>query len=189
MTFQRSPLSFPGAPSGSSCSWTIYPLTKTGHEYKELKAILEGSLAARPGNVLIYATSNQRHLVKETFHDRDGSCTDRIRSKKSFPLADRFGITVTYLAPDKAVYLSIVEGPGAPAWSRHRHAHPPSTGPGMGGLEQRPLGRTARQFIDHLIGGAGFEGLDLLGNAQASLILPGRVQDYGGFQGCEVCSL
>jgi predicted AAA+ superfamily ATPase len=122
------------------------------HEYKELKAILEGSLAARPENVLIYATSNRRHLVKETFHDRDGELHRQDTVQEKLSLADRFGITVTYLAPDKAVYLSIVEGLAR----QHGLAIDTPT------LHRRALewevwnngrsGRTARQFIDHLIG-------------------------------------
>ncbi|MGI6035486.1 MAG: ATP-binding protein [Limnochordia bacterium] len=122
------------------------------NEYKELKAILEGSLAARPENVLIYATSNRRHLVKETFSDRDGELHRQDTVQEKLSLADRFGITVTYLAPDKAVYLSIVEG------LAHQHGLAIDTPT----LHRRALewevwnngrsGRTARQFIDHLIG-------------------------------------
>ena len=122
------------------------------HEYKELKAILEGSLAARPENVLIYATSNRRHLIKETFHDRDGEVHRQDTVQEKLSLADRFGITVTYLAPDKDAYLSIVEGLAR----RHGLAIDTPT------LHRRALeweawhngrsGRTARQFIDHLIG-------------------------------------
>ena len=77
--------------------------------YAELKAVLEGSLAARPENTLIYATSNRRHIIKETFSDRDGDdmhLNDTIQEMMS--LSDRFGITVNFSKPDKEQYLEIV---------------------------------------------------------------------------------
>ncbi len=80
-------------------------------EYKALKAVLEGGLEARPKNVLIYATSNRRHLIRETFSDRhqdDIHAADTMQEKLS--LADRFGLTVTFTAPDQKQYLEIVEG-------------------------------------------------------------------------------
>lgn len=78
--------------------------------YTSLKAVLEGGLESRPRNVVIYATSNRRHLIKETFSDRENEIhgSDTIQEKLS--LSDRFGITVTFLSPDKNKYLEIVEG-------------------------------------------------------------------------------
>lgn len=86
--------------------------------YTALKAVLEGSLESKPSNVLIYATSNRRHLIKEYFHERSGikssgnsdevHSTDSIQEKLS--LADRFGITVTFTSPDQRKYLEIVDG-------------------------------------------------------------------------------
>lgn len=84
--------------------------------YTAMKAILEGGIETRPDNVVIYATTNRRHLIKEKFTDRSGltgtaqeeiHALDTIQEKLS--LADRFGITVTFSAPDKFQYLSIVE--------------------------------------------------------------------------------
>ncbi len=86
--------------------------------YTALKAILEGGVESKPDNVLIYATSNRRHLVKEKFSDRaglhSGNAEDEIRASDSIQeklsLADRFGITVVFSSPDKKRYLQIVEG-------------------------------------------------------------------------------
>ena len=83
-------------------------------EYKELKAVLEGGLENRPANVLIYATSNRRHLVKENFTDRqpvlepNGEVRPADTVQEKLSLADRFGITVLYTAPDRKLYLDIV---------------------------------------------------------------------------------
>lgn len=81
--------------------------------YTKLKAILEGSLEAMPQNVVIYATSNRRHLVKERFSDRNGSFDDEIHIsdtiEEKLSLADRFGIIVTYPSPTQQEYLAIVE--------------------------------------------------------------------------------
>lgn len=75
--------------------------------YSALKAALDGGMAARPKNAVIYATSNRRHLVKEHFSEReDVNASDNIQEKLS--LADRFGITVTFSSPDQKLYLKIV---------------------------------------------------------------------------------
>lgn len=86
--------------------------------YTALKAVLEGSVESKPENVLIYATSNRRHLVKEYFHERKGlvssdpneevHASDSIQEKLS--LADRFGITVVFSSPTQDEYLEIIEG-------------------------------------------------------------------------------
>jgi len=81
-------------------------------EYKYLKSVIEGGVEAKPDNVLIYATSNRRHLIKETWSDRSGDSDeihrfDTVNEKIS--LSDRFGITITYLAPNQEEYLNIVE--------------------------------------------------------------------------------
>lgn len=77
--------------------------------YAALKGVLEGGLSARPANTVIYATSNRRHFVKEGFAEREGDdvhAADSMQEKLS--LADRFGITVTFSAPDQKLYLEIV---------------------------------------------------------------------------------
>lgn len=84
--------------------------------YKELKAVLEGNLAGRPENVLVYATSNRRHLIQERFSDRSpvssdgGEVNPRDTLEEKLSLADRFGITVIFPSPDQDRFLSIVEG-------------------------------------------------------------------------------
>lgn len=75
-----------------------------------LKAVLEGGLAARPDNVLIYATSNRRHLLRETFSDRQGDEVHHADTvQEAVSLSDRFGISLTFLIPDKERFLQIVE--------------------------------------------------------------------------------
>jgi predicted AAA+ superfamily ATPase len=122
--------------------------------YRELKSILEGGIEVRPQNVLIYATSNRRHLIKEYFSER--SSRDEIGSQdtlqEKLSLSDRFGITITFSSPDQEKYLLIVEGLAkqrnididihhlkreALIWEMRHNGRSP---------------RTARQFIDHLEG-------------------------------------
>ncbi len=83
--------------------------TENDDRYNALKAALEGSLAARPENVLIYATTNRRKIIKETTAERlrdEVSPTDAV--DESMSLADRFGLFVTFGKPDKRGYLDIV---------------------------------------------------------------------------------
>ena len=83
--------------------------TKDDDNYSALKAVLEGSVSARSNNIVIYATSNRRHLVKETFSDRDGDDVHRNDTlQELISLSDRFGIQVTFSRPDKVTYLDIV---------------------------------------------------------------------------------
>ncbi len=77
--------------------------------FSALKAILEGSVSARSANVVIYATSNRRHLVKETFSSREGDDVHRNDTlQEVISLSERFGIQVTFQKPTKQVYLRIV---------------------------------------------------------------------------------
>ena len=79
--------------------------------YTALKAVLEGGLAARPSNALIYATSNRRHLVKERLSDRAMEIDDihtRDNMQETLSLSDRFGLSVCYTAPTKKEFLEIV---------------------------------------------------------------------------------
>ena len=79
-------------------------------EYKHFKSVLEGGVEVQPENVLVYVTSNRRNLVKEMWSDRgdDGEIHvgDGIQERQS--LADRFGLTITFSAPDKELYSEIV---------------------------------------------------------------------------------
>ena len=77
--------------------------------YAALKGVLEGGIASRPSNALIYATTNRRHMLNETFSARKGDelhAADTIQ--ESLSLSDRFGVQVTFLAPDRANYFRII---------------------------------------------------------------------------------
>ncbi len=79
-------------------------------EYKALKTAMEGQLRAHPENVLIYATSNRRHLIKETFDDRQGEEVHRNDNmQETLSLAERFGISLVFSAPNQKEYLRITE--------------------------------------------------------------------------------
>lgn len=82
---------------------------KQDQSYTTLKAVLEGGLAARPKNALIYATSNRRHLVKESLSDRswDDDVNTRDNMQESLSLSDRFGLKVCYSAPSKKEFVEI----------------------------------------------------------------------------------
>lgn len=83
---------------------------KQDQSYTTLKAVLEGGIAARPSNALIYATSNRRHLVKESLSDRswDDDVNTRDNMQESLSLSDRFGLKVCYSAPSKKEFVEIV---------------------------------------------------------------------------------
>jgi uncharacterized protein len=119
--------------------------------------VLEGSITAKPANVVVYATSNRRHLVREYFADRprpqdadDIHMWDTTQEKLSF--SDRFGITLTFEPAEQSKYLAIV----------HQLAKSAKLSIDGEDLEARALqwatrhngrsGRTARQFIDYLLG-------------------------------------
>lgn len=84
---------------------------KTGEDdFIALKNILEGGSVAANHNVIVYATSNRRHLVKENFSDREGSEIHRNDSiQETASLAARFGLTITFAKPAKDLYLEIVK--------------------------------------------------------------------------------
>lgn len=82
---------------------------KNDDNYSGLKAVLEGSVSAGSGNVVICATSNRRHIVKEKFSDRDGDDVHRNDTmQEAVSLSDRFGLHITYQRPVKDEYLHIV---------------------------------------------------------------------------------
>lgn len=127
-------------------------------EYKYLKAIIEGGVETKPDNVLIYATSNRRHLIKETWNDRNDSTmrgdihrSETIEEKLS--LVNRFGVSIGFFKPSRPEFDNIVLSLAA--------RHPEITMPPEeivaeahkwemlgGGIS----GRTAQQFINHLCG-------------------------------------
>lgn len=80
-------------------------------EYKYLKSSIEGGVESRPENVLIYATSNRRHLIRETWRDRAEGQDELYRDdsvNETISLSDRFGLIVHYYAPTQAEYLEII---------------------------------------------------------------------------------
>ena len=82
---------------------------KNDDNFSMLKAALEGSASAKAENAVIYATSNRRHIVKESFQDREGSDIHRNDTiQETLSLSERFGLTVLFSKPDKRLYLEIV---------------------------------------------------------------------------------
>lgn len=77
--------------------------------FGELKAALEGSLSGRKHNTIIYATSNRRHLIKESFSDRENDINRNDIMQEQLSLSDRFGLSITFINPNKKDYLDIVE--------------------------------------------------------------------------------
>ena len=122
-------------------------------EYKYLKAILEGGLGKRPGNVLIYATSNRRHLIREKFSDKrelDDELHNNDTVQEKLSLAARFGVTIYYGSPDKRQFETIVKAladrHGLDMPEQELFAEANKWELSHGGLS----GRTAAQFITHL---------------------------------------
>ena len=124
-------------------------------EYKYLKAVIEGGLEKKPDNVLIYATSNRRHLIRETFSDKeevreDMHTSDTVQEKLS--LYARFGVSIYFGSPNKKEFQNIVkvlaekyqvsmdEDTLLAEANKWELSH--------GGLS----GRTAQQFINYLLG-------------------------------------
>ena len=78
--------------------------------YSSLKTILEGGLEKRPPNVAIYATSNRRHLVRQTFSDRAGDEVDAFETiSEKTALAERFGLRIPYMTMSKSEYLALID--------------------------------------------------------------------------------
>lgn len=124
-------------------------------EYKYLKAVIEGGLEKKPDNVLIYATSNRRHLVREKFSDKeerndDLHTNDTVQEKLS--LVARFGVTIYFGAPDKKEFQNIVRNLAKKYHIRMEEEELLSEANkwelSHGGLS----GRTAQQFINYLLG-------------------------------------
>ena len=82
---------------------------RSDDNFSMLKAALEGSAAAKASNAVIYATSNRRHIIKETFSDREGNEVHRNDTmQETLSLSERFGLVVLFSKPNKALYLDIV---------------------------------------------------------------------------------
>ncbi len=82
---------------------------KDDDNFNELKAVLEGSVTAKSSNVVIYATSNRRHIIKETFSEREGDDIHRNDTMQELvSLSERFGIHITFSKPNKQTFLNII---------------------------------------------------------------------------------
>ena len=127
-------------------------------EYKYLKAIIEGGVETKPDNVLIYATSNRRHLIKETWKDRtdseiDGDIHRSETIEEKMSLVNRFGLSIGYMKPSRTefdtIVMELVSRQGNINMSQEEillEAHRWELR--NGGIS----GRTAQQFVNHLLG-------------------------------------
>lgn len=126
-------------------------------EYKFLKAVIEGGVETKPDNILIYATSNRRHLIKETWNDRNDMeskngihRSDTVEEKLS--LVNRFGCTINYSKPSQKEYFDIViklaEKNGVDMDEAELCAEANKWELSHGGIS----GRTAQQFINYCLG-------------------------------------
>ena len=119
-------------------------------EYTALKTVLEGGLEARPQNVVVYATSNRRNIVRQRFSERQDDVNERDTLEEKFSLADRFDLRLTFAAPTQEEYFTIVRAqldargieydwetlmPRARAWTVSHNGCSP---------------RIARQFVDQI---------------------------------------
>ena len=126
-------------------------------EYKFLKAVIEGGVETKPDNILIYATSNRRHLIKENWSDRDDveSSNGMHRSdtmEEKLSLVHRFGVTINYSKPTQKEYFNIViqlaRRNGIHMSDQDLCAEANKWELSHGGIS----GRTAQQFINYLMG-------------------------------------
>ena len=126
-------------------------------EYKFLKAVIEGGVETKPDNILIYATSNRRHLIKETWSDRNDveqdngmHRSDTMQEKLS--LVNRFGVTINYSKPSQKEYFDIVinlaRKAGIQMSDEELKAEANKWELSHGGIS----GRTAQQFVYYLEG-------------------------------------
>ncbi|MFN6464771.1 MAG: ATP-binding protein [Nostoc sp. DedVER02] len=123
--------------------------------FKALKVVLEGNLTARPQNVVVYATSNRRHLIREFFVDRptpkdneEVHAWDTMQEKLSF--SDRFGLTLTFEPADQKTYLKIVQHLATQAEINITQEDLEFQALQWATRHNGRSGRTARQFIDFL---------------------------------------
>ena len=121
-------------------------------EYTALKTVLEGGLEARPANVVVYATSNRRNIVRQRFSERQDDVNERDTLEEKFSLADRFDLRLTFKSPTQDEYFTICQAlldargveydwealmPKARAWTVSHNGCSP---------------RIARQFVDFVEG-------------------------------------
>lgn len=126
-------------------------------DYKFLKAVIEGGVETRPDNILIYATSNRRHLIKETWKDRrdveqDGDIHRSDTMEEKLSLANRFGVTIGYYKPSRQEFYDIIKAlakrSGIELEESVLLAEADKWELNHGGIS----GRCAQQYINHLAG-------------------------------------
>ena len=126
-------------------------------EYKFLKAVIEGGVETKPENILIYATSNRRHLIRETWSDRSDMSQDELHRsdtmQEKLSLVARFGVTIGYYRPSQQEYFDIVlqlakRYPEITLSEEELKLKANQWELSHGGIS----GRTAQQFINHLAG-------------------------------------
>lgn len=126
-------------------------------EYKFLKAVIEGGVETKPENILIYATSNRRHLIKETWNDRsdievDNGMHRSDTMEEKLSLVNRFGVTINYAKPSQKEYFHIVlelaHRQGIVMSDEELKAEANKWELSHGGIS----GRTAQQFVNYLDG-------------------------------------
>ena len=127
-------------------------------EYKFLKAVIEGGLEVRPNNILIYATSNRRHIVREVWRDRDDMehsgdvhRSDTLEEKLS--LASRFGVAINYSSPSRNEYHEIIKNLAKKSLGSYKDINELLKGADAWEIRHGgKSGRAARQYIDYLAG-------------------------------------
>ena len=127
-------------------------------EYKFLKAAIEGGLEVRPNNILIYATSNRRHNVREVWRDRDDMehsgdvhRSDTLEEKLS--LASRFGVAINYSSPSRNEYHEIIKNLAKKSLGNYKDINELLKGADAWEIRHGgKSGRAARQYIDYLAG-------------------------------------
>ena len=129
-------------------------------EYKYLKAVIEGGLEVKPDNVLIYATSNRRHLIRETWQDRPDNISDDMHQndtvQEKLSLSARFGLSIGYFRPSHQEYVKIIQE------LAHRHSEIKMTDEELRAVAVQwemshsgISGRAAQQYINSLLSNEG----------------------------------
>ena len=125
-------------------------------DYKQLKVMLEGDIAARPSNVCLHATSNRRHLVKEYFADRPNPSNEEVHAwdtvQEKLSLSDRFGLTLTFPPFTQTDYFETVYHLANLRGVEHSREDLRQWSLTWAQQQNGFSGRTARQFIDRLQG-------------------------------------
>jgi predicted AAA+ superfamily ATPase len=120
-------------------------------DYKYLKAVMEGGIESKPENVLFYATSNRRHLVREKWQDRESEVHENDILNEKLSLSERFGLTLMYNNPSQAEYLTIVKELASQAGLQITKESLKRKALQWSKWNNGRSGRSAKQFIDQLL--------------------------------------